>query len=200
VNLKSIIKAAAPQVTAINLEKYVPYLEKLMPEYQINSALRMRHFLAQLLHESGGLSAVRENLNYSAARLLQIFPKYFNSAQAAEYANKPEKIANRVYANRLGNGQENSGDGWKYRGGGLIQTTGKSNFAATGKGIGIDLVRLPELIAEPPFAVESACWFWKTNGLNALADKNDIIAVTKRINGGTNGLDDRKKYFNNLKI
>jgi putative chitinase len=198
-DLTKILQKAVPSISAANRAKYVPFLVELMPKYNIDTALRQRHFLAQLLHESGEFSVVRENLNYSASGLLKTFPKYFNGAQAAAYARQSEKIANRVYANRLGNGNENSGDGWKYRGGGLIQTTGKSNYKATGEAIGVDLVKNPELITEPKNAVASACYFWHKNNLNSLADKDDILAVTKRINGGTNGLEDRKKYYSMLK-
>jgi putative chitinase len=199
--VKDVIKKAAPNATNANLDKYVPFLTELMPKYGIDTPLRQRHFLAQLLHESGSFSAVRENLNYSVDGLMKTFPKYFATRAIAEqYARKPSKIANCVYANRMGNGPQESGDGWRYRGGGLIQTTGRTNYELTGKGIGIPLVQKPELITEPKTAVESACWFWRSRGLNILADLDDIVAVTKRINGGVNGLDDRKKFYSKLQI
>jgi len=198
--LIEVLKKAAPCAKVANLEKYTPYLLELMPKYGINNPLRQRHFLAQILQESGEFSAVRENMNYSAKRLREVFPRYFQTIELAElYANKPEKIANRVYANRLGNGSELSNEGWIFRGGGLIQTTGKSNYEATGQGISVDLVNNPELITEPYNAVASACWFWKRHNINKYADKDDIVAVTKIINGGTNGLEGRKKYYAGLK-
>jgi putative chitinase len=193
--LKAVIKKAAPTVKQENLDKYVPFLFDLMPKYGIDTTLRQRHFIAQLLHESACFSAVRENLNYSADGLLKTFAKYFDAQTAQEYARKPEKIANRVYANRLGNGNEASGDGWKYRGGGAIQTTGKTNYQTTGTAIGVDLVANPDLIADPQYYIGSACYFWQKNAINTPADKDDITAVTKKINGGTNGLEDRKKYY-----
>ena len=196
--LRDIIRRAAPHIRNEHLDLYLPHLEELMKKYGIDTPLRQMHFLAQLLHESGAFSAVRENMNYSADGLLRVFPKYFTPEQAQQYARQPQQIANRVYANRMGNGNEASGDGWRYRGGGLIQTTGKSNYDITGKAIGVDLVRTPERIIEPRIAVESACHFWQRNGLNHHADRDDIHTVTRRINGGLNGLADRQKYYAGL--
>jgi len=196
-------EALKNHVTDANVARFADHLAELMPKYGIDTPLRQRHFLAQLLHESGGFNAVRENLNYSVDGLLKTFPRHFPNRQLAEqYAKQPERIANRVYANRMGNGDEASGDGWRHIGRGLIQTTGKDNYTATSRALFGDdrLLRQPHLLEEPRHAVESACFFWKSNNLNALADRNDISAVTRRINGGLNGLADRQKYFNNLNI
>jgi putative chitinase len=174
-------------------EYYVDALNKILPAYEINTNLRIAHFLAQVIHESGHLLYKMENLNYSAEALRKIFSKYFPNDQiAAEYARKPEKIASRAYGSRMGNGDENSGDGWKYRGRGLIQLTGRNNYAACGKALGLDLLNKPDLICQDPEAIVlSACWFWSTHNLNVLADADDVLAVTKKINGGVNGLKDR---------
>lgn len=175
-------------------EYYLESLNVVLPNEEINTSLRLCHFLAQIIHESGHFKCKSENLNYSAKALRCVFCKYFKTdAIANEYARKPEKIANRVYANRMGNGDEASGDGWKYRGRGLIQLTGKCNYEACGKAIGLDLLCNPDLLTESAEAsVLAACWFWNKNNLNQFADKDDIITITKRINGGTNGLEDRK--------
>lgn len=175
-------------------EYYLESLNVVLPNKEINTSLRLCHFLAQIIHESGHFKYKSENLNYSANALKSVFCKYFKTdAIANEYARKPEKIANRVYANRMGNGDEASGDGWKYRGRGLIQLTGKCNYDACGKAIGLDLINNPDLLTESAEAsVLAACWFWNKNNLNQFADKDDIVTITKRINGGTNGLEDRK--------
>jgi putative chitinase len=169
-------------------------------KYAIKSNLRLAHFLSQCAQESGVFTAVKENLNYSAARLLQIFPKYFTQAQATEYANKPEMIGNRVYGNRLGNGPESSGEGYKFRGRGYIQLTGKDNYTAFSKFNGTDFVVSPDLVASK-YPLTSAAYFF--NNLAKLwptcdkgADEATITAVTKKVNGGTHGLDGRIKYFN----
>ena len=146
------------------------------------------HFFGQCYHESGGFRLFEENLNYSAAGLLKIFPRYFNQGTASEYARQPQRIANKVYANRMGNGDEASGDGWKYRGRGAIQLTGKNNYLLFGKD--------PDSVATE-FAFESALFFFNQNKLWSLTDTvsdASILALTKRINGGTNGLDDRSLY------
>jgi len=197
-SLKEMIKKASPKTTDVVLDRYIPFLLYLMPIYHIDTMLRQRHFLAQLLHESDGFLAVRENLNYSADSLLKTFPKYFSSKEEAEkYAKKPEQIANKVYANRLGNGKEASGDGWRYIGRGLIQISGKDNYSKLSRALFGDerLLSIPEILETPYYAVESACYFWQMNDLNKFADDDDIVAVTKRINGGVTGLDSRKKYY-----
>ena len=176
-------------------------------KFQINTPLRLAHFLAQCGHESGGFRATQENLNYSAKGLNGIFKKYFpTEASAVEYARKPQKIANKVYANRMGNGTEASGDGYKFRGRGYIQLTGKSNYTLFGKAIGEDICANPDLVSSK-YALLSAAWFWSKNGLNTIADGGSedsvVTSVTKRVNGGTNGLADRithfKEYYNLLK-
>jgi len=172
-------------------EKY----KSLLNSYYVNTPLRVAHFMAQIEHESG-LKPISENLNYSADRLLVIFPKYFISKEYANrYARQPEKIANRVYANRMGNGSEISGDGWKYRGRGFIQITGKDNYTVLSKDTRIDFLSNPDLLLEEANSMISALWFWNKNKLNDLADKNDIVGITKRINGGTNGIEHRKELF-----
>lgn len=167
--------------------------------YEINNPRRQAAFLAQCGHESGGLRLTEENLNYKAEALTRLWPKRFPPDVAARYARNPQMIANRAYCDRMGNGPEESGDGWAYRGRGLIQLTGKANYIACSDALGIDLVSEPDLVAQNPVAVLSAGWFWDRNGLNALADAEDILAMTKRINGGTIGLEDRKKHYEHMK-
>lgn len=183
-------------VSTSNASKYAAVLDAAMAEFNINTKTRKAMFIAQLMHESGRLSTIVENLNYRADRLLVVFPKYFKTqAEANAYAKQPAKIANRVYANRMGNGNEASGDGYRFRGRGAIQLTGKDNYTRCGTALNKDLVSNPDYLETPEGAVRSAAWFWASNGLNKLADSNDFVAVTKRINGGTNGLADRKSYY-----
>jgi putative chitinase len=175
-------------------------LSQLLPEYNINTPQRIAAFVAQCAHESGGFTALKENLNYKPATLRKIFPKYFPTDElAAAYASKPNKqeaIANRVYANRMGNGDEASGDGYKYCGRGLIQLTGKENYSWFAASLQISVEDASEYLQTFEGAAQSACWFWETNNLNQWADKGDILTLTKRINGGTIGLDDRIKHYN----
>ena len=174
-------------------------LEQLFPDYDINTPKRMAAFIAQCSHESGGFMILKENLNYKAATLRKIFPKYFPNDQIAqEYASKPNKqvaIASRVYANRMGNGDEASQEGWKFCGRGLIQLTGRSNYQAFADSLEMNIDDVPEYLATFEGAAQSACWFWETNKLNQWADAGDILTLTKRINGGTIGLEDRKKHY-----
>ena len=174
-------------------------LEQLFPDYDINTPKRMAAFIAQCAHESGGFMILKENLNYKAATLRKIFPKYFPNDQIAqEYASKPNKqvaIASRVYANRMGNGDEASQEGWKFCGRGLIQLTGRSNYQAFADSLEMSIDDVPEYLATFEGAAQSACWFWETNKLNQWADAGDILTLTKRINGGTIGLEDRKKHY-----
>ena len=174
-------------------------LAQLLPDYDINTAQRIAAFIAQCSHESGGFTTLKENLNYKAATLRKIFPKYFpTDAMAAEYAampNKQEAIANLVYANRMGNGPPESGDGYKYCGRGLIQLTGKSNYIAFADSLEISPEEASEYLSTFEGAAQSACWFWESNKLNQWADKGDIVTLTKRINGGTIGLEDRIKHY-----
>ena len=190
-----------PSASDANIAKYLSALNDEISNFGINTKLRAAHFIAQLAHESGSFKYTSENLNYSAKALRSVFGKYFPSEELAEaYARKPEKIANRVYASRMGNGDEASGEGWKYRGRGLIQLTGKDNYTQCGKATQMDLVENPDQLADnADAAVAAAGWFWDMRGLNAYADQDDIKAITKRINGGYNGLEDREKYLTNAK-
>ena len=179
------------------LDHWYHALEQALPDYDINTPQRVAAFIAQCAHESGGFRALKENLNYRAVTLRKVFPKYFpDDATAAAYAQKPEMIANRVYGNRMGNGDEASGDGFRYCGRGLIQLTGKNNYQNFADSIETPVEDIPEYLATFEGAVQSACWFWEANNLNQWADKNDILTLTKRINGGTIGLEDRIKHYN----
>ena len=174
-------------------------LSQLLPDYEINTAQRIAAFVAQCSHESGGFTALKENLNYKAVTLRKIFPKYFPSDDLANaYANMPNKqeaIANKVYASRMGNGDESSGDGYRYCGRGLIQLTGKNNYQSFADSLEMNVEDVPEYLATFEGAAQSACWFWESNNLNQWADKGDILTLTKRINGGTIGLEDRIKHY-----
>jgi putative chitinase len=167
-------------------------------KFGITTNLRLAHFLSQCGHESGGFKAVSENLNYSADGLVKIFGKYFNATTAAGYARNPEKIASKVYASRMGNGNEASKEGFKFRGRGYIQLTGKENYTKFGKFIGEDIASNPDLVATK-YPLASAAFFFNSNGLWAICDKGadtaTVTAVTKRVNGGVIGLDDRIKHF-----
>jgi putative chitinase len=166
-----------------------------MEHFQINTPQRIAMFLAQIGHESGGLKFVEENLNYRADRLPVVFPKYFRDVDPNQYGRNPEKIANRVYGNRMGNGPESSGDGWRYRGRGLIQLTGHDNYARFAQDMGMTVEDAVEYLKTPEGAAMSAGWFWGKNNLNVSADAGDIVANTKRINGGTIGLADRQAHY-----
>jgi len=174
-------------------------LEQLFPDYEINTPQRMAAFIAQCAHESGGFMVLTENLNYRWQSLRKIFPKYFpDDAIAQDYASRPNKqeaIANRIYASRMGNGPEESGDGYRYRGRGLIQLTGRSNYTWFAASLEISPEEASEYLTTFEGAAQSACWFWESNKLNQWADKGDILTLTKRINGGTIGLDDRIKHY-----
>jgi putative chitinase len=171
-------------------------LAQLLPEYEINTPQRMAAFLAQCAHESGGFLAIKENLNYRAVSLRKTFAKYFPTDELAQqYANKPQAIANKVYANRMGNGDEASGDGYRYSGRGLIQLTGKDNYFWFASSINLTPEAASEYMETFEGAAQSACWFWETNNLNQWADQGDILTLTKRINGGTIGLADRIKHY-----
>jgi putative chitinase len=179
------------------LEHWCEALNMILPDYDIGTPQRVAAFLAQCAHESGGFRFLKENLNYKAASLRKVFPKYFPSDElASAYANRPEMIANRVYGGRMGNGDEHSGDGFKYCGRGLIQLTGKSNYQNFADSIETAVEDIPEYLATFEGAVQSACWFWESNNLNQFADKGDILTMTKRINGGTIGLSDRIEHYN----
>ena len=180
-------------------DKVIEQIPAVMEKFQINTPLRLAHFLAQCGHESGGFRLTKENLNYSAKGLMGIFKKYFpTEALAKQYERKPEKIANKVYGGRMGNGPEASGDGAKFCGRGYIQLTGKDNYTAFGKSINEDMTANPQAVADK-YALLSAAWFFNKNGLHKLADGGATDAVvtqiTKRVNGGTIGLADRIKHF-----
>jgi putative chitinase len=174
-------------------------LSQLLPDYEINTPQRIAAFIAQCAHESANFTALKENLNYRAATLRKIFPKYFpDDAIANHYAslpNKQEAIANRCYASRMGNGDEASGDGFRYCGRGLIQLTGKNNYQAFADSIETPVEDVPEYLATFEGAAQSACWFWETNNLNRFADVGDIKGLTRAINGGYIGLEDRIKHY-----
>ena len=170
-------------------------LSQALPDYDINTPQRIASFLAQCAHESGGFVFLQENLNYRAESLSRVWPKYFPPDIAAEYAHNPERIANRAYANRMGNGPESSGDGWAHCGRGLIQLTGRSNYQAFADSIETAIEDIPHYLATFEGAVQSACWFWESNNLNQYADKGDLLTMTKKINGGTLGLDDRTNRY-----
>ena len=180
-----------------HLDKWLECLNTILPEYEIDSPERVAAFLAQCAHESAGFKAIKENLNYKASSLRKVFPKYFPTDELAEqYALNQEAIANRVYGNRMGNGDEHSGDGYAYCGRGLIQLTGHDNYKAFADSLSSSMEEIVEFLQTFEGCVQSACWFWETNDLNSLADAGDIKAMTKRINGGYIGLEDRIKHYN----
>jgi putative chitinase len=170
-------------------------LSEILPDYEIHTVERVAAFLAQTAHESGGYRAIKENLNYKAESLCKVWPRYFNAGNAAQYAHQQEKIANRAYANRMGNGPEESGDGWKFCGRGLIQLTGKDNYSRYAQSLEISLDEASEHLTTFEGCVQSAAWFWEANNLNQFADSGDMLTLTKRINGGTLGLEDRIKHY-----
>jgi putative chitinase len=181
-------------------ESVIAQISFIQSNYKVNTLLRLSHFLAQCGHESANFRAVKENLNYSAEGLNKTFKKYFPTLESAkDYARQPERIASKVYANRMGNGNEASKDGFRYLGRGFIQLTGKANYLEFDKSVPEDIIANPELVATK-YPLASAAWFWNKNGLNEIADKGATDAVvksiTKRVNGGTIGLEDRIQHFN----
>jgi len=191
------LAAIAPKAKTEKLQLYTSALAEVTQKYELDTPIRLAHFIAQVAHESGAFNYSSENLNYSAKALRSVFGKYFTTDQAADsYARQPEKIANIVYADRMGNGDTDSGDGWRYRGRGLIQLTGKENYRACGLFIEQELLDNPELVAaDPEISVAAACWYWRSRQLNQYADADDIKAITRRINGGYHGLEDRQAYL-----
>jgi putative chitinase len=196
-----------------NPEKWIDAIVATCEEFAINTPQRIASFLAQTSHESGGYTMLSENLNYKAATLAACWPNRFAvlgadkkpikengklvpTAVANSIAGKPELIANMVYSSRMGNGPAESGEGWKYRGRGLKQLTGKDNYTRCGAALGVDLVANPDLLLEPIYAARSAGWFWAANGLSAFADAGDIKGMTKKINGGYIGLEARQALYN----
>ena len=170
---------------------------EILPLWSVDTIERVAGFVAQCGHESGGFRVLSENLNYSAKALNSIFPKYFRRAgrDANEYHRQPEKIANVIYANRMDNGDTASGDGWRFRGGGILQLTGRYNYTQFGKAVEKSPEEAVDYVRTKAGALDSACWFWDTNNINKYCDDMDIVGMTKRINGGTIGLDDRKKHY-----
>ena len=179
------------QLTALGIdEKWLEPLQTVFDKYDLSNPQRQASFIGQCQHESNNFKSLEENLHYSANGLMRTWPSRFPSADVAQqYANNPEKIANKVYAGRMGNTEE--GDGWKYHGRGVIQLTGRENYERCGTAISADLINQPQLLVEPHYAVLSAGWFWNKLGLNDLADAQEYGQMTRRINGGTLGLDDR---------
>jgi len=182
-----------------NFEEWYSNLLNILPEYDIDTPKRVAAFMAQCGHESGGFTLMQENLNYSAKGLRGTFGKYFPNDEVAKlYERKPQMIANRVYANRMGNGDEASGEGWYFRGRGIVQITGKNNYTKCSQSLFESnvLVENPDLLLETEYAIHSACWFWSAARLNELADIGDMKTMTKRINGGYIGLEDRINHYN----
>ena len=188
------LKKAVPNITDANVLKYIDALNATFARYHINTPLRIAHYLSQVGHESLSFSVMQENLNYSAEGLVRTFPKYFSTLQVArQYARQPMKIASKVYANRLGNGSEATGEGWIYRGKGAIQLTGKVNHEMYGKNVGVDFVSNPELLLSLPYVIDSSGWYFSVMNLLPVCDNDNCKVLTRKINGGYNGYDDRVK-------
>ena len=192
-----LLRHMCPKTKVSVLEGYLEPLNTVAEYYEMNTnPARLAGFLAQTAHESGGYTAIKENLNYSAKGLRGTFGKYFlNDDIANQYAKKPEKIANRVYANRMKNGDESSGDGYRFCGRGLIQLTGRDNYTKFANDLSMSLEDTIAYLETPNGAVASAGWFWDNNKLNQYCDSGDFVTLTKRINGGTIGLEDRKHHY-----
>jgi len=195
-----VLRAIAPRIKPAVADALAKALPDAMAHGEINTPLRQAHFLAQLAHESAGFARFEENLNYSADRLRAVFKKYFTPTQAKRYAYKPSAIANRVYGNRNGNGNEASGDGWRFRGRGLIHLTFRSNYRKYGNAVGLPLEQHPDLAKALDNAALVAAEFWRANDCNAHADRDDLRGATKRVNGGLNGLADRESFLRRAKL
>jgi len=193
----NILKTICPKTKPTILEKYVEPINTVGEYYEMfENPKRIAGFLAQVAHESGGFTAIKENLNYSAKGLMTTFKKYFpDEATAKQYEKKPEKIANRVYANRMKNGDEASGDGYRFCGRGLIQLTGRDNYTKFAQALNMSIEDTIAYLETPNGALVSAAWFWDNNKLNQYCDRDDFVTLTKRINGGTIGLEDRKHHY-----
>jgi len=185
-----------PNAIGGSAEWYNVIVEAL-PQYEITTVERVAAFIAQCAHESGGFSVLEENLNYKAATLSKLWPQRFPPGIAEQYAGNPEMIANKTYGGRMGNGAEDTGEGYKFRGRGLLQLTGKDNYTACSKALFQDnsLIEDPSVLLDPYYAIHSACWFWNKNKLNQYADSGDFTTMTKKINGGTIGLEDRINHY-----
>ena len=190
---EDMVTALLPK--AKDIKEWHAAITELFPQYKIDNPQRIAGFIAQCGHESAGFTVLEENLNYSEKGLMGTFPKYFKDRSPAAYERKPEAIANVVYANRMGNGSEKSGDGWKYRGRGVIQLTGFDNYSNFGKAVGKDVDQVIKYLSTKKGALHSACWYWNSRNINDSADAGDIVKMTKLINGGTIGLEDRKKHY-----
>lgn len=189
------LHAVAPRLGAERLAEFLPHINAVLITREINTTRRVAMFLAQCAHESNGFATLEENLNYGAAGLSATWPRRFPSDVAASYARKPEAIANRAYADRMGNGNEASGDGWNYRGRGIIQITGRENYQKAGNALGMDFIASPGLLTLPEWAVKTAGWYWAVRRINTAADAGSVERATKLINGGTNGLNDRQNRY-----
>ena len=191
------VEQVAELLPRVNSLLWHDAMQRVLPKWDIDTIDRVAGFIAQTSHESAGYSVLTENLNYSAEALDKIFPKYFKRAgrDAKDYHRQPEKIANVIYANRMDNGDTDSGDGWRFRGGGILQLTGRYNYTQFGKAEDKTAEEATEFVRSPIGALASACWFWDTNNINKYCDNQDITGMTKRINGGTIGLEDRKKHY-----
>lgn len=193
----------ADQLRALKIDpNLVDPFNETFQRFGILTPAQQASWIGQCGHECGNFRILEENLNYRAPTLLKLFPKTpkrqwgFTPEEAAAYEKQPQKIANRIYGNRMGNRDEASGDGWRFRGSGFLQLTGHSNFYHAGQALGVDFVMQPELVRTPMYAAQTAGWFWQTHKLNQYADKGDFLTMTKRINGGTIGLEDRIKHIN----
>ncbi len=194
---RELLLDVMPHSAAV-VDRFVEPLAAACARWGIDTPARVAAFLAQAAHESGELRHLQENLNYSASALVRVWPNRFTLDDAVRFESRPEAIANRVYANRMGNGDERSGDGSRYRGRGIFQLTGRANYAAASIGVCGDADTLlvnPELVADPAYACETAGWYWADRDLNALADVGDFRALTRAINGGFNGLEDRTAFW-----
>ncbi len=191
-----MVNAEQLQQLKIGIE-WVPALNETFARWEIITPLQQAAFIGQCGHECGNFRVLEENLNYRAATLMRLWPKRFPTLEIAnEYAGQPKKIANKVYASRMGNRDEQSGDGYRFRGRGCIQLTGSTNYFHAGKALGVDLWKEPDLVATPQYAALTAGWFWSTHNCNRFADLQDWTSLTKKINGGTIGLEDRIKHIN----
>lgn len=185
--LAAVVPAAA--------KAFLDPLDEACRAFDITTALRIAHFLAQTAHESALYTALVENLNYGAAGLMATWPSRFDAERAQAYARQPERIANYVYANRMGNGPEESGDGWRFRGRGILQVTGRATYRDLGEFLGLDLEAEPDRLAEPRTAALAAGWYWHAHGINELCDRDDAVAVTEAVNGGRHGLEERLRLL-----
>ncbi|GGG50870.1 hypothetical protein GCM10010964_42710 [Caldovatus sediminis] len=198
---RDLVRSLYPRAAEAHVASFARQAEALLARFEIGHAPnRLHFFLAQIGHESAGLTVTVENLNYRAERILQIWPGRFTSLEAARAcAGNPERLANTVYSDRMGNGPFESGDGWRYRGRGYLQLTGRDGYRNVGRIAGLDLVERPDLAAAPDHALLVACAFWEWKGLNRLCDGGDYVAVTRRINGGTVGLADRRAWLDKVR-